>query len=49
MAGSRRAPTSGSFHRRSVLGVSEGTRTPDHSDHNRELYQLSDAHRARPV
>ena len=26
--------------------VSEGTRTPDHLDHNQELYQLSYAHRA---
>jgi hypothetical protein len=24
--------------------VSEGTRTPDHLDHNQELYQLSYAH-----
>ena len=28
--------------------VSDGTRTRDHSDHNRELYQLSYAHRAAP-
>jgi hypothetical protein len=25
-------------------GVSDGARTRDHSDHNRELYQLSYAH-----
>lgn len=30
-------------------GVSEGTRTPDRLDHNQELYQLSYAHRARPM
>ena len=26
-------------------GVSDGTRTRDHLDHNQELYQLSYAHR----
>jgi hypothetical protein len=27
-------------------GVAEGTRTPDHRDHNPGLYQLSYRHRA---
>ena len=31
------------------LEVSDGTRTRDHLDHNQELYQLSYAHRARPM
>src|SRR5256885_14044114 len=30
---------------RSLRGVSDGTRTRDHLDHNQELYQLSYAHR----
>jgi hypothetical protein len=30
-------------------GVSDGTRTRGHLDHNQELYQLSYAHRARPM
>jgi hypothetical protein len=29
-----------------TLGVAEGTRTPDHRDHNPGLYQLSYRHRA---
>lgn len=29
--------------------VSDGTRTRDRLDHNQELYQLSYAHRARPM
>ena len=28
-------------------GVSDGTRTRDHLDHNQELYQLSYAHQVR--
>jgi hypothetical protein len=31
---------------RYLRGVSDGTRTRDHLDHNQELYQLSYAHRA---
>lgn len=30
-----------------MKGVSEGTRTPDHLDHNQALYQLSYTHRYR--
>src|SRR3954471_7136900 len=30
------------------LGVSDGTRTRGHLDHNQELYQLSYAHQATP-
>ena len=32
-----------------LLKVSDGTRTHDRPDHNRELYQLSYAHRARSM
>ena len=31
-----------------ILGVSEGTRTPDIQDHNLALYQLSYAHHGHP-
>jgi hypothetical protein len=30
-------------------GVSDGTRTRDHLDHNQELYQLSYAHHDEPI
>jgi hypothetical protein len=30
-----------------LRGVSDGTRTRDHLDHNQELYQLSYAHRVQ--
>jgi hypothetical protein len=38
-----KAPQSEAF----AGGVSDGTRTRDHLDHNQELYQLSYAHQVR--
>jgi hypothetical protein len=41
----RPAPPAASACRRGARGVAEGTRTPDHRDHNPGLYQLSYRHR----
>jgi hypothetical protein len=44
-----RLSAGGNTDRFQGLRVSDRTRTGDHLDHNQELYQLSYAHRVRPI